>query len=32
MFGGEPAGPDDQARLRAELLENERQLAALGGN
>ncbi|KFB74139.1 MAG: hypothetical protein AW09_000591 [Candidatus Accumulibacter phosphatis] len=32
MFGGEPAGPDDQARLRAELLENERQLAAQGGN
>lgn len=31
MFGGPPARPSEQARLNAELLENERQLAALGG-
>ena len=32
MFGAAPAGGDEQARLDAELLENERQLAAIGGS
>ncbi|WP_313954008.1 hypothetical protein [Accumulibacter sp.] len=32
MFGGAPAGPGEQARLQAELLENERQLEARGGS
>ena len=31
MFGEAPAAPSDQARLEAELLENERQLEAIGG-
>jgi hypothetical protein len=32
MFGGEPAAPSEQLRLAAELLENEHQLEAIGGN
>lgn len=32
MFGKEPAAPSEQARLGAELLENERQLEAIGGS
>ena len=32
MFGEAPAARGEQARLEAELLENERQLAALGGS
>jgi hypothetical protein len=31
MFGADPAAPGEQARLDAELLENERQLEAIGG-
>lgn len=31
MFGAEPAAQGEQARLDAELLENERQLQAIGG-
>lgn len=31
MFGDEPAGQGEQARLAAELLDNELQLEALGG-
>jgi len=31
MFGAEPAAHDEQARLDEELLENERQLQAIGG-
>lgn len=31
MFGEAPAAPSEQARLEAELLENERQLVAIGG-
>jgi hypothetical protein len=31
MFGNEPAARSEQARLGAELLENERQLDAIGG-
>jgi hypothetical protein len=30
MLGADPAGPDEQARLAAELGENERQLQAIG--
>jgi hypothetical protein len=32
MFGEGPAAQSEQARLDAELLENERQLEAIGGN
>jgi hypothetical protein len=32
MFGETPAAASDQARLEAELLDNERQLEAIGGN
>jgi hypothetical protein len=32
LFGAEPAAPGEQARLAGELLENERQLEAIGGN
>jgi hypothetical protein len=32
LFGAEPAAQSEQARLDAELLENERQLNAIGGN
>ncbi len=32
MFGADPAAPSEQARLQAELLENERQLEAIGGS
>ncbi|MFZ4538007.1 hypothetical protein [Propionivibrio sp.] len=32
MFGEAPAAHSEQARLEAELLENERQLEAIGGN
>lgn len=32
IFGAPPAARSEQARLEAELLENERQLEALGGN
>lgn len=32
MFGAEPAAQSEQARLTAELLDNERQLEAIGGN
>lgn len=32
MFGAEPAEKSEQARLDAELLENEQQLQALGGS
>jgi hypothetical protein len=32
LFGAEPAAHGEQARLTAELLENERQLEAIGGN
>ena len=32
MFGEAPAVPSEQARLEAELLENERQLEAIGGS
>ncbi|MEF8724602.1 hypothetical protein E4Q23_14235 [Candidatus Accumulibacter phosphatis] len=32
MFGGAPAAASEQARLQAELLENERQLGAIGGS
>jgi len=32
MFGAEPAAKSEQAKLDAELLENERQLEAIGGN
>ncbi len=32
MFGGPPAARGEQARLEAELLENERQMAALGSS
>ncbi|NJD25352.1 MAG: hypothetical protein FIB06_08080 [Betaproteobacteria bacterium] len=31
MLGDGPAAPSEQARLEAELLDNERQLAAMGG-
>ncbi|MEF8699175.1 MAG: hypothetical protein V5B32_07930 [Candidatus Accumulibacter sp. UW26] len=31
MFGEAPAAPSEQARLEAELLDNERQLEAIGG-
>ena len=31
-FGVEPAAQSEQARLDAELVENERQLEELGGN
>ena len=32
LFGTEPAARSEQARLEAELLENERQLATIGGS
>jgi hypothetical protein len=32
MFGAEPAAPNEQTRLAAELLKNERQLESLGGS
>ena len=32
MFGAPPAARSEQARLETELLENERQLAAIGGS
>jgi hypothetical protein len=32
MFGEAPAAPSEQVRLEAELLENERQLEAIGGS